>query len=89
MAAHANDGEQALAQTLIQKVVELNERVGIPAGFEQIKTADIAAIAADACKEGNSYPVPKYMDINGCAKLVETLKLGYHTADSASPQPGK
>ncbi|MFT6438207.1 MAG: alcohol dehydrogenase class IV, partial [Candidatus Azotimanducaceae bacterium] len=75
--------------TLIDKVVELNAAVGIPRGFEQIKDADIAAIAADACKEGNNYPVPKYMDVAGCAKLVETLKLGSQTASSASPQSYK
>jgi alcohol dehydrogenase len=83
------DSETALAQTLIDKVVELNAAVGIPRGFEQIKDADIAAIAAEACKEGNNYPVPKYMDVAGCAKLVKTLKLGSQTASSASPQSYK
>jgi len=73
--ADANSSEIEQAQTLIDKVVELNARVGIPRGFEQIKDEDIAAIAADACTEGNNYPVPKYMDVSGCAKLVESLKL--------------
>ncbi|MCL4104531.1 UNVERIFIED_CONTAM: hypothetical protein GTU68_047493 [Idotea baltica] len=72
---NTGDTDAALAQALIDKVVELNARVGIPTGFSEIRTEDIPAIAADACKEGNNYPVPKYMDTNGCAKLVESLKL--------------
>ena len=69
----ATEGEAALAQKLIDKVVELNDRVGIPRGFEQIKREDIAEISAGACKEGNSYPVPKYMDLQDCTAILEGL----------------
>ena len=70
------EGETALAQKLIDKVVELNERVGIPRGFEQIKREDIADIATAACAEGNGYPVPKYMDIEQCTNIITGLILG-------------
>ncbi|MBE9540037.1 MAG: iron-containing alcohol dehydrogenase [Proteobacteria bacterium] len=69
----ASEGEAALAQKLIDMVVELNDRVDIPRGFEQIKPGDIAELAADACKEGNGYPVPKYMDVADCSAILEGL----------------
>jgi alcohol dehydrogenase class IV len=69
----ASEGEAALAQKLIDMVVELNNRVDIPRGFEQIKPEDIAELAADACKEGNGYPVPKYMDVADCTAILEGL----------------
>jgi alcohol dehydrogenase len=69
----ASEGEAALAQKLIDKVIELNGRVGIPRGFEQIKAEDIAEIAAAACIEGNNYPVPKYMDAQDCTKILQGL----------------
>jgi len=71
----ASEGEAALAQKLIDMVVELNDRVDIPRGFEQIKPGDIAELAADACKEGNGYPVPKYMDVEDCTKIIEGLRI--------------
>jgi alcohol dehydrogenase len=69
----AGEGEANLAQKLIDKVVELNTRVGIPRGFEQIKAGDITELATDACKEGNSYPVPKYMDVQDCSAILQGL----------------
>jgi alcohol dehydrogenase class IV len=69
----ASEGEAALARKLIDKVVELNDRVGIPRGFEQIKPGDIPELAASACKEGNNYPVPKYMDVADCSAILEGL----------------
>ena len=69
----AGEGDAALAQKLIDMVVELNERVGIPRGFEQIKAGDITELATDACKEGNSYPVPKYMDVQDCSAILQGL----------------
>jgi len=71
----ATESEAVLAQKLIDKVVELNDRVGIPRGFEQIRREDIAEISAAACKEGNGYPVPKYMDLQDCTTVIEGLIL--------------
>ncbi len=71
----ASEGETVLAQKLIDKVIELNERVGIPRGFEQIKLDDIAEIATAACAEGNGYPVPKYMDVEDCTNIVMGLMI--------------
>jgi alcohol dehydrogenase len=69
----ASEGEAALAQKLIDKVIELNDRVEIPRGFEQIKVEDIAEIATAACIEGNGYPVPKYMDVEDCTNILMGL----------------
>jgi alcohol dehydrogenase class IV len=66
----ASEGEAALAQKLINKVIELNDRVDIPRGFKQIKAGDIAEIATAACIEGNGYPVPKYMDEEDCTSIL-------------------
>ncbi len=71
----ATESEAVLAQKLIDKVVELNDRVGIPRGFEQIRREDIPEISAAACKEGNGYPVPKYMDLQDCTTVIEGLIL--------------
>jgi len=71
----SGEDEAILAQRLIDEVVKLNKRVGIPRGFEQIKPEDVAEISSGACTEGNSYPVPKYMDAQDCRKIVEGLML--------------
>lgn len=69
----AREGEAALAQKLIDKVIELNDRVDIPRVFEQIKIEDIAEISTAACAEGNGYPVPKYMDVEDCSNILRGL----------------
>ncbi len=70
-----DEGEAALAQKLIDKVVRLNGQVGIPRGFEQIKAEDITDLATAACAEGNSYPVPKYMDVKDCSAILQGLTV--------------
>ncbi len=69
----AGESEALLAQKLIDKVVELNNRVDIPRGFEQIKREDINEMAKAACAEGNGYPVPKYMDVTDCSAILKGL----------------
>ncbi|MBT4521449.1 MAG: iron-containing alcohol dehydrogenase [Halieaceae bacterium] len=79
LALHAELGQtgesnESLSGKFIDKVRALNAEVGIPIGFEQIRAEDIPVIAAAACKEGNGYPVPRYMDIRECTQLLEGLR---------------
>ncbi len=63
------------AKRFIAAIRELNEKMGIPDKFEQIKDEDIPLIAERALKEGNPlYPVPKIMDIEDCKALIKKLQ---------------
>ncbi len=63
------------AKKFITAIRELNEKMGIPDKFEQIKDEDIPLIAERALKEGNPlYPVPKIMDIEDCKALIKKLQ---------------
>lgn len=62
------------AKKFIQAIRDMNERMGIPAGFTNIETADIPMMAEHADAEANPlYPVPLLMD----AKELEKI---YHKA---------
>ncbi len=68
-------GEREKAKRFIAKIRELNAKMNIPDGFEQIKDEDIPLIAKRALKEGNPlYPVPKIMDQADCEALIKSLK---------------
>ena len=55
---------------LIEKIREMNEKMGIPQKLEGIKKEDIPELAAYADKEANPiYPVPKLMDKHELEKL--------------------
>ena len=63
------------AKRFIAAIRELNEKMGIPDKFEQIKDEDIPLIAERALKEGNPlYPVPKIMDMEDCKALIKKLQ---------------
>ena len=63
------------AKRFIAAIRELNEKMGIPDKFEQIKDEDIPLIAERALKEGNPlYPVPKIMDMDDCKALIKKLQ---------------
>ena len=63
------------AKRFIATIRELNEKMGIPDKFEQIKDEDIPLIAERALKEGNPlYPVPKIMDMDDCKALIKKLQ---------------
>ncbi len=68
-------GEREKAKRFIAKIRELNAKMNIPDGFEQIKDEDIPLIAKRALKEGNPlYPVPKIMEQADCEALIKSLK---------------
>ncbi len=69
-------GDREKAKRFIEAIRELNRKMNIPTGFEQIKDEDIPLIAERALKEGNPlYPVPKIMDKKDCEALIKSLKL--------------
>lgn len=62
------------AKLFIAKIREMNEIMGIPSKFEQIKEDDIPVIVERALKEGNPlYPVPKIMTKEDCEKVIRQL----------------
>ena len=68
-------GDRDKAKRFIAAIRELNEKMGIPEKFEQIKDEDIPLIAERALKEGNPlYPVPKIMDLEDCKALIKKLQ---------------
>ncbi len=69
-------GDREKAKRFIAAIRELNAKMNIPTGFEQIKDEDIPLIAERALKEGNPlYPVPKIMDQADCEALINSLKI--------------
>ncbi len=68
-------GDREKAKRFIAAIRDLNAKMNIPDGFEQIKDDDIPLIAKRALKEGNPlYPVPKIMDQADCEALIKSLK---------------
>lgn len=68
-------GEREKAKTFIAAIRNLNNKMGIPDKFEEIKDEDIPLIAERALKEGNPlYPVPKIMNLEECKALIKSLQ---------------
>ena len=66
------DTEEIAANKFINRIIEMNEKFGIPKTFDFIKDEDISLMAKKASKEANPlYPVPKLMN----AKELESI---YH-----------
>lgn len=62
------------AKLFIATIREMNEKMGIPSKFDQIKEDDIPVIVERALKEGNPlYPVPKIMDKADCEAVIRSL----------------
>lgn len=62
------------AKLFIATIREMNEKMGIPSKFEQIKEDDIPVIVERALKEANPlYPVPKIMDKADCEAVIRQL----------------
>ncbi|MGY0219526.1 iron-containing alcohol dehydrogenase [Endozoicomonadaceae bacterium StTr2] len=62
--------DEQLAQAFIDHIKSLNKQLGIPATLEKIKQQDIPQLATAALKEGNSYPVPCFMDQSQCEAVI-------------------
>jgi alcohol dehydrogenase len=66
--------QAAKALAFIQAIEQLNQQMGIPSGLNDLKAEDIPALARKALKEAHpDYPVPKFMDLNSCELLFESL----------------
>ncbi|MBR3768370.1 MAG: iron-containing alcohol dehydrogenase [Clostridia bacterium] len=62
------------AKLFIAEIRAMNEKMGIPSKFDQIKEEDIPVIVERALKEGNPlYPVPKIMDKMDCEAVIRQL----------------
>ena len=74
--ADKSDSKQSAAQKFIEWVYAMNEYLGIPRGFSEIKDEDIDQMSRYAAKEGNPlYPVPKLYSRKQLQKLYHKVKL--------------
>ena len=74
--AEANDNVEVAANKFIDWVLEMNKKMNIPTGFEQIKEEDIMEMSAKADSEGNPlYPVPVLFDQNQLGDIYRKLIL--------------
>lgn len=68
--AKESDDVAESAKKFIQEIRDMNARMNIPSGFENIITSDIPMMAEHADAEANPlYPVPKLMDAKELEKL--------------------
>jgi alcohol dehydrogenase class IV len=64
----------ALAQRFVDRVRELNRKIGIPEKMATLKAEDIPAIARAAMIEANrDYPVPKTMKLGQAEALLRRM----------------
>lgn len=70
------EAESILAQKFIDRIKDMNERMGIPEGFTDIMEKDIPLIAQRACNEANpTYPVPVILNTKQCQGILRSLML--------------
>ena len=73
--AQKYDNEEIAASKLINKIIELNDKFGIPKTVDYIKVDDISNMAKKADKEANPlYPVPVLMSAKELEKLYYKIK---------------
>ena len=66
--------DEAKAAAFIQEIRDMNKRMNIPDGFEQIKEEDLPILVKRALKEANPlYPVPKIMNEADCEAVIRRL----------------
>ena len=71
-AGHAD--ARAKAGAFVAAIRGLNERMGIPVGFSQIKEEDIGLIVRRAFREAHPlYPVPRILSRSDCESLLRRL----------------
>ena len=69
------DSEEMAASKFINKILELNDYLGIPKTFDFIKEDDIPEMAKKASAEANPlYPVPKLMSAKELEKIYYKIK---------------
>ena len=69
-----SEGENALAQKVIDKVWALNAAIGIPKTTDVIKEEDIEELVDLALKEGSGYPTPRFLERDEALGLVRSLR---------------
>lgn len=73
--ARPYDNEQIATSKFINKIIEMNEKFGIPKVFDCIKEEDISEMAKTASAEANPlYPVPKLMSAKELEKMYYKIK---------------
>ena len=71
--ADGTDTEKA--QAFIAEIYAMNERMGIPKGFDFIQEEDIPQIITWALAEANpNYPVPVVYNAARCRKVIDTIR---------------
>ena len=71
--ADGTDAEKA--QAFIAEIYAMNERMGIPKGFDFIQEEDIPQIITWALAEANpNYPVPVVYNAARCRKVIDTIR---------------
>lgn len=72
----SGESEEEMAKKFIAEIYAMNERMGIPKGFAQIKEEDIPIIVERALKEGNPlYPVPVIYGEAEMTAIVKSLMI--------------
>lgn len=70
-----SDSDSVRSLKFIDEVKALNERLGMPLGFEQIQENDMAGLAKDAVNEGRTYPVPELYDSSDVVDILKKITL--------------
>ena len=69
----STESESALAQKLVDRVWELNRKIGIPETTDLIKPEDIDELVDVSLSEGSAYPTPRFFDKHECRGILERL----------------
>jgi len=76
VAANDTKTKAEKARVFIEAIYAMNERMGIPKGFDCIKSEDIPQMTKWAGKESNPiYPVPVIYDKERFRRVIESLRL--------------
>ena len=68
------DSVASKALAFIEAIERLNQQMAIPTGLNELKAEDITKLARKVLKEAHpNYPVPKFMDLKSCEKLLKSL----------------
>lgn len=74
----AGHTDKQKAEYFIQKLKEINRKLGISTSIPEIQDSDIHYLATGAEKEGNpTYPTPVTWDVEHFEKVIRKIKHGY------------
>ncbi|NDP37181.1 MAG: iron-containing alcohol dehydrogenase [Rhodoferax sp.] len=70
----SGEQEDVLAQKFLASIDALSRDLDIPRQLNQLRKADIPALARAACREADiNYPVPRYMSVESCEALLRAV----------------